>query len=416
MLNLQLHNSLFVQKQLPAMNPKAKVTLLYGSAGSAKSYSLAQFDIIKLLSHKKSKQLLIRKVFRTHRHSTFAEINGIINDWQISPLFQINKSDLTITAKHNGNQIIFLGADDPEKIKSVAGITSARIEESTELTKDDYLIIASRLRQKGFANNIVMSFNPISSLHWIKREFFDSTDAHKYQTIHSTWQDNQFLPEDYGNTLLDLGGQNSNFNTVYYKGEWGSLTDLVFNSFRTASPEELNILDRTNPLRKTITGIYQGADWGFNDPTVFSKIAISKTKLYVLDALFLRQKTTPELIVEAKKFFNTDLPIVGDSSEPARIKEFRNNGINIRGALKGKDSISAGIDYLKRFEIIIPPHLIEVKNEFESYCYKRDNKTGELTDEPVDAFNHFIDGARYSLEVEINRYKAKAVPARMIGL
>ena len=38
------------------------------------------------------------------------------------------------------------GLDDPEKIKSIAGITGILIEEATELTKADFIQLDLRLR------------------------------------------------------------------------------------------------------------------------------------------------------------------------------------------------------------------------------------------------------------------------------
>ncbi len=76
---------------------------------------------------------------------------------------------MKIIFKANGAIIDFLGLDDREKLKSIEGITSIWIEEATELTKEDFLQVDLRLRGRTKSyKQIMLSFNPISSLHWIK--------------------------------------------------------------------------------------------------------------------------------------------------------------------------------------------------------------------------------------------------------
>ena len=49
---------------------------------------------------------------------------------------------------YNGNRLYFAGVDDPEKLKSIEGITSMWIEEATELSLNDFNEIDRRLRGK----------------------------------------------------------------------------------------------------------------------------------------------------------------------------------------------------------------------------------------------------------------------------
>ena len=82
---------------------------------------------------------------------------------------------MTITAP-NGSEIIFIGLDNSEKIKSIAGITSIWIEEATELTLQDFNQLDLRLRgETGLHKEVIFTFNPISDTHWIKKRFYDSS-------------------------------------------------------------------------------------------------------------------------------------------------------------------------------------------------------------------------------------------------
>jgi phage terminase large subunit len=84
-----------------------------------------------------------------------------------------------------------------------------------------------------------------------------------------------------------------------------------------------------------------------------------------------------------------------DSAEPRLIDELRRMGWNVRGSLKGRDSVNAGIDLLKRYKIFITNDSKNAIQEFRNYKWKED-KTGKLTNTPEDKNNHIIDAVRYA--------------------
>jgi phage terminase large subunit len=86
-----------------------------------------------------------------------------------------------------------------------------------------------------------------------------------------------------------------------------------------------------------------------------------------------------------------------DSSEPKSVDYIKSKGVNIKGAMKGSGSVSAGIDFLLEYTIIVNAHLVEFMNEFNNYSWKLD-KEKKPTNEPVDDFNHFVDSLRYACE------------------
>lgn len=84
-----------------------------------------------------------------------------------------------------------------------------------------------------------------------------------------------------------------------------------------------------------------------------------------------------------------------DSSEPRLIEELRRMGWNIRPSLKGRDSVNAGIDLLKRYKIYITSDSNNAIQEFRNYKWKED-KSGKLTNSPEDKNNHIVDAVRYA--------------------
>jgi len=156
-----------------------RFNIVYGGSGSGKSVFIVQRHVYRLLEYIGYNLLVVRKFGVTNRFSTFALFRQVISQWGLSDFFQFNKSDLTITCLPTGNQVLFLGMDDPEKVKSITfanGIlTSVWCEEASELNESDMMQLDLRLR--GFSNipfQITVSFNPISAYHWLKSYFFDN--------------------------------------------------------------------------------------------------------------------------------------------------------------------------------------------------------------------------------------------------
>ena len=88
-------------------------------------------------------------------------------------------------------------------------------------------------------------------------------------------------------------------------------------------------------------------------------------------------------------------PIYADSAEPRLITELRTMGHNIFPSMKGKDSVNAGIDLLKRYKIYILSTSNNAIQEFRNYKWTED-KSGRLTNIPIDRDNHIIDPCRYA--------------------
>jgi phage terminase large subunit len=88
-------------------------------------------------------------------------------------------------------------------------------------------------------------------------------------------------------------------------------------------------------------------------------------------------------------------PIYADSAEPRLITELRTMGHNIFPSIKGRDSVNAGIDLLKRYKIHILSTCDNAIREFRNYKWTED-KSGRLTNIPIDKDNHIIDPCRYA--------------------
>ena len=107
---------------------------------------------------------------RTLRASCFAEVQKSISRFGLSHMFSISKSELSVTCYSNGAQLLFLGLDDVEKVKSLTprrgALTDIWVEEATETRRADLRQLEKRLRgPSAHSKRLTMSFNPVSRGH-----------------------------------------------------------------------------------------------------------------------------------------------------------------------------------------------------------------------------------------------------------
>lgn len=378
--------------------------VMKGSAGSGKSVDTAQHYILRLMSDPGRNLLCVRKSDVTNRDSTFAELQGAIFRMfgeQYKKYWYINSSDMRLECIANHNQIFFRGVNDEkqrEKLKSIAvkrgKLTDVWIEEATELTQSDFEIIDDRLRgelPKGQFYQIRLTFNPVSSSHWIKKHFFDRADPDVF-THHSTYKDNRFIDDAYYRRMERRKEVDPDGYRIYGLGEWGEvggliLTNYVVEDFDT-SPERFDY-------------VVNSQDFGYNHADCIGEVGFKDGELYLCREIYEFEKDTGELIELAdKRGFNKSLTMWCDSAEPDRIKMWRKAGYKARGVKKEPNSVRAQIDYLKLHKIHIHPSCINTIKEIQQWKWKKNEKTNEYLDEPVNFFDDAMAMLRYSIEEE----------------
>jgi len=360
---------------------------------SGKSHIVARKILYRLLKEHDVNHnfLVIRKVDRTIKRSVFRLIRNIISRWKLADQFEVNLTDKTIIYKHNGSQIMFSGLDDVEKLKSIEGVTSIWVEEATELTQEDFEQLDLRLRgDHGCLKQIILTFNPISEQHWIKKIFFDDPIQGVF-TLHTTYLDNVFIDDEYKMVMENKKKTNPRYYNIYALGNWGTAEGLVFTRAFARAIRQEEILG----LR-----CMQGLDFGYtNDPSAFCQVYVdlNNMRLYVYDGFYEHGMSNANIAKRITDMKAHKHKTIADSSEPKSIDYIKSKSVRIEGAAKGKDSVSAGIDFLCEFEIIVNAHLVEFMTEFGNYSWALD-KEGKPTNKPVDDFNHFIDSLRYAVE------------------
>lgn len=234
MVEIKISRKVFNEKYIPYLDNDDRYLLFYGGGSSGKSYFIVQRYIYKILTRKMN-LLVVRQTGNTNRNSTFALFKQVISKWNLSSQFKINESDLRIRCS-NGNEIIFSGLDDTEKLKSVTfesgELTDIWVEEATETLEEDINQLKVRLRGGKSKKQMVLSFNPVNINHWIKAHFIDSGLA---TVCHSTYKDNKFLTEDDRRTLESFKDTDIYYYTVYCLGQWGVLGKTYFNAEKVSN-------------------------------------------------------------------------------------------------------------------------------------------------------------------------------------
>jgi phage terminase large subunit len=172
-MKIEFTKEIFNDVYLPTYIFKGRYLILWGSAGSGKSEWAAQKILLRSLTETPHRFLMLRKVARSIKGSQYQLFRDIVSRWGLDKFFEFK--EMHITYLPNGNELLFAGLDDPEKLKSITRITGTWIEEPTELEEDDFKQIDLRMRgeTKNYLQHI-LTLNPIDDEHWIKHRFFTS--------------------------------------------------------------------------------------------------------------------------------------------------------------------------------------------------------------------------------------------------
>lgn len=396
-MKINIHTNIFNPVYLPHLEDySTRFLVFYGGAGSGKSHFIAQRLVYKALKDKR-KILVLRKVNRTTKASTFQLLLDTLNQFGITNYCVINRTDFSITLP-TGSQFLCMGLDDPEKIKSITGLTDAWLEEATEFSLDDFSQVNLRVRDpKAKDQEITLSLNPVSKANWCYLHFFaENPELDEFRKtvriVHTTYKDNPHLPEAYVQALLMMKATNEIYYKIYALGEFGSLDKLIYNNWQKMDFDP-----------DTIKGVpLCGLDFGYtNDPTAFtaSTLVESERRIYIFKEWGGTGYLNDAIADQIKEMGFAKSIICADSAEQKSIDEIKRLGIpRIKPCVKGKGSVLQGIQKLQQYELVVHPSCVNVLEELENYAWKKDKQTNEYVNEPAEGYDHYMDSLRYSLQ------------------
>jgi len=276
--------------------------------------------------------------------------------------------------KLNGNLIEFVSLDEPQKIRGRKR-DLLFINEGNELNWEDFFQLNIRTSER-----IIIDYNPSDEYHWLYDDVIDREDCDFHIT---TYLDNPFLDQNLVNEIERLRDTDETYWQVYGLGQKGVSKSVIFtHSVVDKVPEDADFISF-------------GLDYGYsNDPTTLVGIWRKGYDLYIKEYFYQTMMTGQDIHKKFKDIGINREMIWGDSAEPRLNDELKRMGWNVKGSIKGRDSVNAGIDLLKRYKINITKDSTNAIQEFRNYKWLED-KSGKLTNVPEDRNNHVIDAVRY---------------------
>ena len=351
-----------------------KIVIEQGGTRSGKTFNILLWIIFQYCTDNRDKVITIcRKTFPALRATVMRDFMDILKEYDIYRSGFHNKSNSEYLLF--GNLIEFISLDQPQKVRGRKR-NLLYANEINELTWEDWQQLIFRTNDK-----IVGDFNPSDEYHWLYDKVIPRNDCQFFQT---TYKDNPYLENTLISEIERLKETDQQYWQIYGLGERATSINTIFNYIEVKQiPEDAKLIS-------------YGMDFGYsNDPTTLVSVYSKDYNLYIKEHLYRTQMTTQDINVFLREQNLSRNPIYADSAEPRLIAELRRMGHNIFPSIKGKDSINAGIDLLKRYKIHILSSSSNAISEFRNYKWRED-KTGMLVNIPEDKHNHIIDPCRYA--------------------
>lgn len=368
--------------------------LISGGRASGKSTQVAAYFLMKLFGDDFFRGVVSRYSLRSISNSIYRDILDLIDMWGVGEHVQITGEE--IRNKRNSNMIITHALKLSEgsmsaKSKGLANVTHLLIDEATELeSEEEYIKLIDSFRAKSAERKIFLTFNPSSKSHWIFRRFYlpDGTPNPKWALdhcyLHTTYKDNEVnLDPKKVSEWERMRESDPDYYRHHILGEWREVNEgQVFTNWKWVYDPD--------PEAEVIYGV----DFGYaRDPSAVVKVSKKGKRLWVQELVYQTGLTNEDLFhAMIKAGVPPAAVIVADSAEPKSLETLRRLGFrNIRPAVKGPDSIRAGIDTVSSYEVYADPLCFNLRVEYDNYAYRAG------TDKPIDDWCHLMDALRYAV-------------------
>ena len=373
------------------------IVVLEGSTRSAKTWDVLLY-LCPLLSERKLVCFCGRHDGTTCEKTVirdFKEVMGLLETWDDSAW----NSTLKQYVWPNGSIMDFGGTQDAMKLHGRKQ-DILWLNEAMEISYDAW----KQLNQRTTWLRI-LDYNPSLTHHWI----FDrvlTRGPREVTYCHSTYKDNLHLAPEQVREIESFEPTEENKRrgtadewhwTVYGLGKRGRREGVVF---------KLWSLTEDWPDRMQCQRYGYGLDLGFSlDPTTVIECALFQDDLYLRELVWetgllvtrnISQPSEPSLDqrMEAAGVDKT-VRIHAESAKPECLRDLELCGYNMVPTVKTPDSILHGLDLMKRRRLRVHIASQNLQRELENYVWKQQKSTGAWLNEPVDAWNHGIDAARY---------------------
>lgn len=364
-----------------------KIVIEQGGTRSGKTYNILLWLIFSYAQQHTGKTISIFRVtYPALRATVMRDFLDILNKYDLYKEQNHNKSNSEYTL--NGNLFEFISVDQPSRLKGRKR-DLAFLNECNEFSYAQYSQILFRTASET-KPSLILDYNPSDEYSWIYTKVKTRPDADFHIT---TYKDNKFLEPELVAEIERLKYTDEDYWRVYGLGQVGRNRATIFTFAEvTEIPAEAKL-------------VAAGLDFGYvNDPSVCVMTYKHNDNLYIKELFYEYGMTNED--INRKLFdlqFNKTDEIFADSAEPKSIDFIRRaGGWNIKPSLKGRDSILAGIDIMKRHKLHITSDSTNTLKEFRHYKWVED-RDGVLLNKPVPKNDHSADAVRYSIFSKLSR-------------
>lgn len=367
---------------------------LKGGRSSTKSSFISLMLVLGLLMDSDANAIVYRRVGNTIKDSVYAQMIWAIDALGWTKMFAYRKSPYEIILKKTGQRILFRGADDPAKSKSIklnhGYFKFLWFEELTEFRGSEDIRSIKQSVFRGVRRGVTFySYNPPKTANtWTTNALLE--DGHTERLVHhSTYLD--VPPEWLNESFIALAETVKNTNERAYRNEYlGEITGTGGQVF-----DNLEIREITDDEIKTFGRFYNGLDFGFAvDPDAFVRVAFvpNTRKLYIVDEYYSSHTPAETLKRNVTALAGREL-VTCDNADPRMIAELRSSGLNAIAAKKGPGSRDHGYRWLQNLGAIVadPKRTPNAVRELQAYEYLRDKNDNFCAAYP-DGNDHCLTG------------------------
>lgn len=375
-----------------------RIKINQGGTSSGKTYAILQVIFLRLIEKKRIATVIGQDIPNLKKGALrdFQERILVACPWMNNFIKGYHKTERRYTFK-NGSILEFTSFKDEQDAKN-GKREIAFFNEGNGIEYAIYKQVALRTSEE-----IYIDYNP-SAEFWAHERLMQKPEA---ITFYSNFTHNPYVDPNVRQYIMDLKDEDLEAWNVYGLGKTGTIAELCI--------ENLTIVDK---LPRYLKRRGYGMDFGYRaHPTAFMECGLRNRNEIFIDERFYMYNMKMEDMDLA--FQTMGIPrkrrIFADPAEVRVVDDLTDRGWRMAEVIKGTDSIRYGLRLLNQYKLFITERSINTINERKKYRYKTDPKTGKITNEPIDAFNHAWDAVRYWAMMNVKplrpiktRYRAAA--------
>lgn len=359
-----------------------RIKINQGGTSSGKTYSILQVIALRLVEKKRIATVVGQDIpnLKKGAYRDFSERILPSAPWLQSFIASRNKSSLSYTFT-NGSILEFSSFGDEQDAKN-GKRDIAFFNEANGIPYAIYKQVAMRTNEE-----IFIDYNPAAPF-WAHDKLMSRDDT---VTFYSNYTHNPYISEGALIELRDIKEKDAELWKVYGLGKTGEIGELCI--------ENMKVVDR---MPDNLRRVAFGMDFGYRaDPTALVRGGIQNENDLYLDLWLYRKhmnlsETEQAMIAAGIAPRDDRTPIFADGADARACDYLRDVGYNLREVKKGPGSIAYGLSLLNQYNIHVTKRSAEMIEERSKYAYKiekRGVRAGEVTNVPIDAFNHCFIGS-----------------------